>query len=389
MSVFGIPFFAAGIFLILTVFGIVPVSNSGDLPASAWLVLVVMGIAFTAVGGALVFGRSWTTIDRSQRKVIKQWGLLIPLRERVVALHGYTDVRLGFVEGDSDTADRFPITLKAQAGADLPLCNFTDYAQARECAKAVAEHLQLEFEDATTDHPVRLPVSEIDVALQERLRREGAPHGDVVRPPNARSRVTPTAGAVTIAIPSRRMHPLVLGAGLIPLAIAVAIGPPLATFFRQSRTPDPVAWAFLGFLTLFFGILPTITIAGAFLRSRRGATIIEASRRGLHIQERGAWTTRTIALLDAADILDIDYGSHESSMASARRAAEQQVLQSYPSSTPTPSPRVERVLAALTRFATGRGLTIKTRQGLTRLGQGLDDAEVRYLHSVIRRALIE
>ena len=171
MSVFGIPFFAAGIFLILTVFGIVPVSNSGDLPASAWLVLVVMGIAFTAVGGALVLGRSWTTIDRSQRKVIKQWGLLIPLRDRVVALHGYTDVRLGFVEGDSDTADRFPITLKAQAGADLPLCNFTDYAQARECAKAVAEHLQLELEDATTDHPVRLAVSEIDVALQERLRR--------------------------------------------------------------------------------------------------------------------------------------------------------------------------------------------------------------------------
>jgi hypothetical protein len=44
---------------------------------------------------------------------------------------------------------------------------------------------------------------------------------------------------------------------------------------------------------------------------------------------------------------------------------------------------------ALTRFATGKGVTVKTRNGLTTFGQGLDDAEVRYLHAVVRRALIE
>jgi hypothetical protein len=201
--------------------------------------------------------------------------------------------------------------------------------------------------------------------------------------------VTRDIGEVTVVIPSRRIHPLFFLAGLIPLAVLSVVGVPLATFFSQSNTPAPVAWGFLGFLTLFFGILPTMAAVNAWLRSRRGATIIAASKQGLRIQERGAWTTRTIASLDASDILDIDYSTRESSDAAARHAAEQQALQSYPSASPTLSPRVERMLAALTRFVNAKGVTIKTRKGLTTLGQGLDDAEVRYLHSVIRRALIE
>ena len=46
-------------------------------------------------------------------------------------------------------------------------------------------------------------------------------------------------------------------------------------------------------------------------------------------------------------------------------------------------------MTALTRFVKNKGLTIKTRKGLTTVGQGLDDEEIRYLHSLIRRALLE
>ena len=58
MSFFGIPFFATGVFLILTMLGVVPVSNENDLPALAWPLLILMAIAFTTVGGVLVFGRA-------------------------------------------------------------------------------------------------------------------------------------------------------------------------------------------------------------------------------------------------------------------------------------------------------------------------------------------
>jgi hypothetical protein len=34
------------------------------------------------------------------------------------------------------------------------------------------------------------------------------------------------------------------------------------------------------------------------------------------------------------------------------------------------------------------GLTIKTREGMTRLGDRLDDGELRYLHYMVKRALV-
>jgi hypothetical protein len=202
-------------------------------------------------------------------------------------------------------------------------------------------------------------------------------------------RVARDADRVTIEIPAASLHWLVSLAGIIPIAIVATITPALARFFRQSQTPEPVAWIFLGFLTLFFGIVPALSMLNGFLRSRRGATIIEASPRGLRVRERRAWTTATVASLDASEILDIDYSSRETRLASAKRAAEQQVLQSYASSSEMSNPRVERIVAGLTRFVKNNGLTVKSRRGLTTFGTGLDDEEIRYLHSVVRRALVD
>src|SRR5688572_15538138 len=140
MSWFGLPFFAAGFFMMLTVVGVVPISNADEQPAYVWILLIVMSVAFTAVGGALVSGRRWTTIDRAHRAVITQWGLLIPLHEQTTPVDGYTAVRLGFVEGDSDSADRFPVALKATAGQEMPLADFTSYTEARKCVRMIAEH---------------------------------------------------------------------------------------------------------------------------------------------------------------------------------------------------------------------------------------------------------
>ena len=117
MTAFGLPFFAVGVILFLSLAGIVPVSNAHELPTLGWSLLTLMAIAFTTVGGVLVFGRSWTTIDRTQREVIKQMGLVVPLHERTTSLDGLTAVRLGFVEGDSDTSDKFPVALTRSSGS--------------------------------------------------------------------------------------------------------------------------------------------------------------------------------------------------------------------------------------------------------------------------------
>ncbi len=385
MAVFGLPFFMAGIFMFLVTFGVVPVSNADEVPGWGWPALMLMGAAFTAVGGTLVFGRSWTTIDTSQRAVIKQWGLLVPLKERTVPFEAYTAVTLGFVQGDSDTSDRFPVGLKARAGADLPLCSFTVYGESRACAVEVAKHLHVDIEDASTDHAVRLSSSEADQSLQQRASRDPFRRETVSRPPGARSQVSRDGGHVRIVIPRPRMHPILLAAAVIPIAISLVVIPAFSQFFRRTQTPDPVGWAFLAFIIVCFGLLPAMTLGNVFLRSRRGATLLSVSPQGIRIQERGAWTTRTVAPLDAADILDVDFSTRESAIASARRAADRKALEIHSSA--AVGPRTERLLASLARFAKGRGVTVKTRQGLTTFGEGLEDDEIRYLCSVVREGL--
>lgn len=386
LSAFGIPFFAAGIFMILAVAGIIPFSNPGDMPQWGWLVLALMAVAFTGVGATLVFGRAWTTLDVTRRLVIKQWGLLIPLRERTYPLTGYSAVTVGFVRGDSDTADRFPIGLKALTGSALPLCSFTTYGESRACAIEVARHLHLEIEDSTSDHPARVTPADAERSFRERAVEFGA-EAAVAQPANARSTVTREPEGVRLDIPVPRMSSIGAFFGVIPLVIPIIVIPWLMSFFRQTNTPDAIGWVFLALTTFFFALLPAATVVNALRRSRRGGTIVFVSPRGIQIRERGAWRTRSTASIDASDILDVDYSTRESAAASARRAAEEQARESTGSNPAAAGRRAERLVTWLSQFAKGHGLIVKTRTGLVAFGAGLEDEEIRYLHDVVRRAL--
>jgi uncharacterized protein YgfB (UPF0149 family) len=68
-------------------------------------------------------------------------------------------------------------------------------------------------------------------------------------------------------------------------------------------------------------------------------------------------------------------------------AAEQQAMESTGLDAAAVGQRSEPLLAWLSKFAKGHGLTVKTRTGLTSFGEGLEDDEIRYLHDVVRRAL--
>ena len=198
---------------------------------------------YHGVGGALVFWRSWTTIDRTQREVSKTVGPPSSLSMSgpfPLDLDGYSAIRLDFVQGDSDSADQFPIALKAHTAPDLRLCSFTVYAQARECARAVAE-----YPAAGGRGRERRIIQCGCLRLRSTSRfRSGrgmkADYGQRVdRPSGARSQVTQETGKVTIVIPTRPLQGLalwlVLAALVIPITIALTIGPSLGG--RSSATP--------------------------------------------------------------------------------------------------------------------------------------------------------
>ncbi|HEY6506899.1 MAG TPA: hypothetical protein VIY56_02745, partial [Vicinamibacterales bacterium] len=385
LSLFGLPFFGAGVFLLLVSVGLVPMQDTEDLPTWGPLVIGLMGVAFTAVGGGLTLGRSWITLDVTQRTVLSSKGLLVPMTQHAQPLDDYAAVTLGFVGEDSDSHERFPVGLQARAGAHLPLATFTDYAEARGCAAAAARHLRLDIEDGSTDHTVRLRAELIDRSLSDRLASQ--PDPPVPSPSDPRAAVHHEADGVRIVIPNQPVSRVALAFSAMPLAIALWVGPGLLDFFRRTHTPMAMGWVFIGFMTICFGVSPIIAAVNGLLRARRGRTIVHITRRGVRIEEQGAWKLRTLATLEAADILDVDFSTRESTVASAKMATVHKLAATGQPHPGTMSPRMVRLIAAAARWAKGRGVVVKTRHGLTAFGHELDDAEIHYLHWVVRRAL--
>jgi hypothetical protein len=385
LTLFGLPFFATGIFMLLASFGVVTMRSDGEAVTQA--AALGLGALFTLVGGVLAFGRSIASIDVGQQVITKQWRILLPVRTWTYQLGDYTTVTLAFVRGDSDSADKYPIGLKGNTVAPLPLCSPTQYAEARQYAAAVARHLGFDVEDTSTDHPARVTASEVDATLQDRLRSVAAAPAPA-RPSRMMSEVSDVDGSVQITIPMPPLNALAIYGGLFPAVVAAGMLGWLG-FLSTPRPLAPIEWIFVGLLFAGFGVLPMASVVGRWLRSRVGRTIVTISTQELRVQERGIFRTRTVTALSASEILDVDYSTKESMMTSARRGAEAETatMRKIPSSSATAGPNTEWVFGVLSWFLTGKGIIVKTRKGLTTFGEGLADDEIQYLHAIVRRTL--
>lgn len=385
LTLFGLPFFATGIFMVLASFGVVTMRSDGEPVTQA--ATFGLGVLFTLVGGMLTFGRSITSIDVGQQVVTKQWRLLLPMRTWTYQLGDYTAVTLAFGRGDSDSADKYPIGLKGNTVPPLPLCSPTQYAEARQYAAAVARHLGFDIEDTSTDHPARVTASEVDAALRDRLR-SAASAPVAARPSVMKSDVSEDSGSVRITIPMAPLNPLVIVGGFFPAVVATS----MLAWLGLLSSPRPLTLPeriFFAVLFFGFGLLPAVSASARWLRSRVGRTIITVSTEELRVQERGIFRTRTVAALSASEILDVDYSTKESMMTSARRGAEAETSTMRQTSlSPSASgTNTEWVFTVLSRFLKGKGIVVKTRKGLTTFGEGLADDEIQYLHAIVRRAL--
>jgi hypothetical protein len=386
LAIFGFPFLFVGLAAAVLGFAGLELQNYPIAPDTSQAALMIIGSTFTLVGGALVFGRSWIMLSSADRTIVKRVGLLVPMITRAYRVDDYTAVLLEFVRGDSDTSDSYPVSLKNRSGRNLRLFNSTQYAEARARATAVADLFNFQIEDSSTGRPVVRSVAQADMSFQTRRRIEHERDEVVARPAAMRSTVSDANGGVTIVIPAARVHPALFLFFAIPIAAPVLLVAPFLRFFRESQTPDVVAWAFVGFLIVAFGVLPAYSGLSAFLKSRRGRTTIAASAAGVRIEERRVWKTRTIAAYSAGDILDVDYAPNQ--MFNSTRATAAEIQARRPAMTPPPMGAAgERALRLLRTITRSGGVTITTRQGQTTFAQGLDDREVRYLYYIVRRAL--
>ena len=249
MAVFGLPFLGAGIFVTLIGAGIVPLQNFQTAP---WFMVpapLFMGLAFTLVGGVLVFGRSWTTLSSADRTVVMQMGLLVPMSTTTYRVDDYNGVILEFIRGDSDSSDQYPVSLKARGGPQSAAVQL-DSSTAMRTSGPQPSPSSFTSKSKTLRPGVRFafPQLQADRSLQHRQRIEHQRDEIVVPPASMRSDVSESNGIVTIVIPSTGVHPALYLFFLIPVAVPVLLVEPFFRFFRQSQTPDVVAWIFLGFL---------------------------------------------------------------------------------------------------------------------------------------------
>ena len=131
LALFGLPFLIAGL-LIMSV----PISGvevEGNMPEWA---LIPFGGVFALVGLGLVFGRTATILNRSERKLITWWGLLIPFSSKERKLYDFEKVTLTkeVRQSDKSTYTVYPIRLDGR-GKPGTIGETKDYNESRKVAE--------------------------------------------------------------------------------------------------------------------------------------------------------------------------------------------------------------------------------------------------------------
>ena len=384
LTLFGLLFFAAGIFLTLAGLGLIPLENAQSMDWWGKPLLIAMGLAFASVGGCLVFSRTRITLDAARGTLTRRWWLIMPIKSENFRLESFRSVELGLSSGDSDSPDTYPIVLKGDAICpDVQLKNGSSYGESRQLAVHLAELLRGPLEEATSDHKTGLESGELRQSLAERIQGRMSGTEEPTRPVSLRSRVEMIPGGVLIRIPGDGFKWTLL----LPVAISVGVllyfGPGFLEFFDRTRTPVPVQMFFLGFALILFGLIPLFRFISNIVNALRSYTEIIATSQELRLTQQGAWK-KSVTTLPAGEIVDLDYSTASGLLEKAMDSAGSPPRRPHLGTQPPVPPRW---LKALVRLNRSTGVIVKHRTGRLAFGAGLPDEEVTYLYAEVKRAL--
>ncbi len=377
LSLFGIPFFAAGIFILLISLHLIPISNANEIQWWGWIVLAFMGIVFTCVGAVLVFGREWYSIDRAQQRIWIARGLLVPMRGSSYSLNDYDSILLKYDAGDSETAEKYPISLSStQEGKELLLINAMAYGAAREQAMMLMKFLCLPLSDLTTDHAEFLsvhpkPASEFDDAKES------------IPVPQLSCRVIENSEELSLALKGEALHPIHIISGLIPALLFIIFGLRFFRFMVQTQTPVVVRLFFWGFFGVFFVLLPLSQVLNKLLLTRVYTYIMRINIRGVEFETRSLFSRKTI-LIKPQDVLGFDFSIPETWQQNLRNPSILSGTNRDQSQNEVH--RIPGWVMSLAKLNRSKGIIIKASEGLHYFGSGLPSAEIRYLHFLVVRA---
>ena len=316
VSLLGLPFLLAGCGVIVAT-----VSGAFDGPPA---VGIIFGCVFALVGTLIVFGRAGFEIDAKSRTYRKWYRLLMLTKETTGTLDGFGRVAIDreVRHSKNSTYTVYPIRLVGQEGK-LDIEESRDADKARSDAEAIAKTLAMPLADRTGSEEVVRDAEHLDESLRERRRRTGEAPSELPEPPEGMKTQFHTEGKEMIMeIPPAGFTPgallCLLPAVIVPTFVVLFFLRPMLRDFE--KMPKPFLFIFVGFLGVFFILLPICVGVGMFLRVMRTRYTVSVSPKRLHVLTQGVFLSRS-SQIPADDLEELHvaklHGRQNSPMAKA------------------------------------------------------------------------
>ena len=388
LSLFGMPFLLAGLIIMLIPLGVIPFEEQPEGPLVSALI-VLFGSVFAAVGAVLVFGRGGIILDRGRGRIVRWWGLLVPMRRVEHRLDAIRQVEMDFSSGDKDSADTWPIRLAGE-GVPKPItvAQPTAFSEARRVAEELARFLQKPLVDSSTGERVTRDPGHLDESWRDRVRRtQEAAAPMPPQPPGMRTRIERTAEGYVFHIPGPALTWLHYLPVLFPVGFAAAV----AWFFLPALLtlpmPDWVRYFALGFIGLFFIAGPVLSALLHVLRLRNQFERVTVTKAFLRVEalKQGK---RSAAEIPVDELEDLVAPTAKSLMDSVEVPGMKKVdlgdtgIPRMPDGRPVP-----RLLQSILKMVGSRGITARSDKAVVEFAAGLDEAETAYLFALVRKTI--
>ncbi len=404
LMLFGLPFLLAGLFIITTPLELFPLGGD-DAP---WYFVVPFGAVFTLIGAGLMFGRRGVIIDRRQKTVTTWYGIFVPMKQTQHYIDTYRQLTVTreIRRGDKSSYTVYPIRLKGgPVSEEVNLGEPRDYHEARYSAESIARFLKMPIADSSSGEKVIRDADKLDESIRERARRTGEKIKIPGAPFDTKVKVRQESGEVIVEIPPAGITPF----AYLKLAIQLIFMATIISWFIlpiiKSIGAGSEQFLFFGLIGLVFILIPLIFMLGSVLTQARKTFFITASRHILRVVEKTPFKKKTTEIPadeleelaaavknnmpegfsktpDGRMMIDKDrYDQKNRSDSNNYRTEENAYI---------PGPKMASVLTGLsTLMPHSKGIVARSDRETIQFGSQLSEAEMNYVHAVIKKAMTE
>jgi hypothetical protein len=349
LMLFGLPFFAAGLFVMS-----LPFWEHGGDDAPAFFV-IPFGLIFASVGGGIMFGRAGTVADNRTRTLTRWWGLLVPFKSTSVSFDDIEAVTIlrEVRRSKNSTYTVYPVRITGKGGT-IDIETPRDYDSARKRSEDFAKFIDVRVEDSSSGERVVREAGTLDESLRDRLRREGRPAVRPVEPDGCRIATSAAGSEAVFEIPPRGFgigEYIVVGFigvfEVVSLFIGLAAVGGILSDGEDAPLPMVVGMGVFGLVWLGLPLLAILGIAN----SAKAVDRVIVSPRELRVERKGIFGLKTL-VIPADELEELHLGRAEN--------------------------RVP------TSFAGSQTIVARSDRVSISLGAGLTPDELTWLHDVIK-----